>query len=222
MAKDDEKADEPKKGGKGKLIMMIVPVLLIAVGAVYFFVLKPSKADAAPKELPPPVAGAVVQLDPITVNLAGGHFLKLGMALQPTADAAGHGEVSGAKALDLAISEFSGMSLDDLSTAKGRDEAKAELVARVKLAYLPHDAEAAEEKAAEGKSEKSSESDDSEDSGESGSKHGDDSGKSDDAAHGSGHGSDAELTAAQAIKKANALTVQPDIYDIYFTEFVMQ
>ena len=201
MAKDDEKAEEPKKkGGKGKLIVMVVPVLLLAVAAVYFFVLKPDKADAAPKALPDPKPGAVVQLDPITVNLAGGHFLKLSMALQPTA-AAGE-EVSGAKALNLAIGEFSGMTIDDLSTAKGRNDAVNELIARVKLSYLPEGSTI--ESATSGTTKKSA-----------GSK-------------GSGDSDHAEavtpesLSAAKAEKLASKLTVQPLVYDVYLTEFVMQ
>ena len=67
--------------------------------AVYQFVLAPKGAKAAAP--PKPTPGAVVKLDPITVNLAGGHFLKLGLSLQASADAGE--DVSGAKALDAAI-----------------------------------------------------------------------------------------------------------------------
>ena len=197
MAKDAEKAEEPKKGGKGKLIIMIVPVLLIAVVAVYFFVLKPSKADAAPKALPEPVAGAVVQLDDITINLASGHFLKLGLALQPT-KAAGS-EVNGAQALNLAIGEYSGMSIDDLSTATGRDEAQKELVARVKLAYLPEGSTIESATSTTAASKKSHASNDAETKVTPGS-----------------------LNGAKAIKLASKLTVQPLVYDVYLTDFVMQ
>lgn len=196
MAKDEDKVEEPKKGGKGKLIIMIVPVLLLAVAGVYFFVLKPSKADAAPKTLPEPKAGAVVQLDPITINLAGGHFLKLSLALQPTA-AAGS-DVGGAKALDLAIGEFSGMTIDELSTAKGRTDAVDELVARVKLAYLP---DGTSIEAATGGTSKS---------------------KKPQAPSSADALTPSSLSAAKAEKLASKLTVQPMVYDVYLTEFVMQ
>ena len=63
-------------------------------------VLKP-KGDASRAPPPKPKPGAVVKLDPITVNLAAGHFLKLGLSLQASADAGE--DVSGAKALDAAI-----------------------------------------------------------------------------------------------------------------------
>jgi flagellar protein FliL len=189
MAKDDEKEATEAKGGKMKLILMVVPVLLLVAGAGWFFLLKPSSSGAT-KALPEPKPGAVVKLDDITVNLAGVHFLKLGIAIQPTAKAK---EVDGSKALDLAITEFSGKTVDELSTNEGRSKTKEELLARIKLAYLPEGSmtqaqiEAADVKVSGGKAK-----------------------------------TDAELTGEQAIKRAAALTVQPDVYEIYFTDFVMQ
>ncbi len=192
MAKEEEakEGDAAKGGGKMKIIIMAVPVLLIVLGAAWFFLLKPSSAGAAPKPLPEPKPGAVVTLDPITINLAGAHFLKFGMALQPTAAAK---ELDGSKALDLAITEFSGKTITELSTDEGRAAAKEALIARIKLAYIPEgkvteaETEEADKKVSGGKAK-----------------------------------TDAQLTDAQAIKRAEALTVQPDIYNLYFTEFVMQ
>jgi flagellar FliL protein len=133
--KDETKADEVKGGGKKKLIL-IVAVVGVVAGAAFFF-LKPGGGDAAAAGTPSPspsfAAGAVVTLDPITINLAGGHFLKLGMALQ-TAAGAGE-EVSGAKALDAAIELFSNKPLDEVADAKGREHAKAELVKEVAELY---------------------------------------------------------------------------------------
>ena len=57
------------------------------------------------------------------------------MALQTTPDAAGHGEVSGAKALDAAIKLFSNMSIDELADADGREHAKEQLVEEVSELY---------------------------------------------------------------------------------------
>ncbi|NHA00583.1 hypothetical protein G5V59_12655 [Nocardioides sp. W3-2-3] len=65
----------PAKGGKGKKILIAVVVLALAAGAAWFLVLKP-KGDTAPKP------GDVLTLEAIQVNLAGGHYLRLGMALQ--------------------------------------------------------------------------------------------------------------------------------------------
>lgn len=151
--------DGAKKGGKLKLILIIVPVLLLLVGAgVYFLVLKPSGDAAATTaaaaaaaeeggeavdgeetegaESTPTstyVEGAVITVEPITINLANGHFLKLGLALQATADAGE--EVTPAKALDAAIAQFSGNTVDELATAEGRETSKKELTKTIKKAY---------------------------------------------------------------------------------------
>jgi flagellar protein FliL len=123
---------EAKAKGGGKLKLIIGAVVLVALlGGVYKFVLAPkSGKPAAP---PKPTAGAVVKLDPITLNLAEGHFLKLGLSLQASADAGE--EVDGAKALDAAVEEYSGKQVKELSTTKGRDKAKAELVKKVSELY---------------------------------------------------------------------------------------
>ena len=137
---DDKKDDEAKGGGKKKLIIIAAPVLLIVIGAaVYFLLLKPAATPAAgtpgataaavaaaPSPSSSFVEGAVVKLDPISINLAGGHFLKLGLSLQES-KAAGE-DVSGAKALDAAIELFSNRTLDELSSLQIRNKYKAKLV----------------------------------------------------------------------------------------------
>jgi flagellar protein FliL len=119
-----------KGGGRKKKLVVIVLVAVIALAAAYLLVLKPKGKPGPP---PKPVAGAVVKLDPITVNLAGGHFLKLGLSLQASADAGE--EVSGAKALDAAIELFSGRTIDDLAKRDGREKAKKALVNEVSELY---------------------------------------------------------------------------------------
>ena len=57
--------------------------LLLAAGAGYWFFLKPAGgAEKAPEP------GVVVKLDAIQINLADGHYLKVGIALQASKDAA--------------------------------------------------------------------------------------------------------------------------------------
>ena len=125
-------AADAAPGGKKKKIMMIAPVLVLVLAAVGFFFLKPSgNAEAAKK--PAPVPGAIIQLEPQSVNLAGGHFLKLGFAMQAT-KAAGE-EVDGARALDLAIDIFSGRTVEELATREGREKAKKLLTKQVTEAY---------------------------------------------------------------------------------------
>ncbi len=209
MAKDEEKEgkDAEKKGGKGKLIIMVAPLVLLIAAVAWFFLLRPKDDAAGPVTLPEPVAGAVVPLDPITINLAGAHFLKLGLALQPIAAAK---EVDGSKALDLAISQFSGATIDELSTPKGRELAKRELVARVKLAYLPEGTDLATATGGEDSS-----------SGDKAAKKKSSTSSADDQAD-SASEEDDTISGADAIKLASKLTVQADVYDVYLTEFVMQ
>lgn len=112
-----EAATEEKKGGKKKLIIIVVLVAVLG-GAGYWFFLKPSG------EKPEPVAGEVVALDPIQVNLAEGHYLSVGIALQLTE---GAHEADGSKALDAVIDLYSGMEIEELVKPKTRTELKAEL-----------------------------------------------------------------------------------------------
>jgi flagellar FliL protein len=129
-ATTSEAGDTPRGRGRKKLIIIMVAVVLI-LAAAYVFVLKPKGEKPGPA--PKPVPGAVVKLDPITVNLSGGHFLKLGLSLQATADAGE--DVSGAKALDAAIDLFSNRTIKDLASREGREGAKAALVKRVSDLY---------------------------------------------------------------------------------------
>jgi flagellar protein FliL len=129
-AANGEDGTAAKGGGRKKLIIIVLAVLLLLAGG-YLFVLKPKMAK--PAGPPKPVPGAVVKLDSITINLAGGHFLKLGLSLQATA-AAGE-DVSGAQALDAAIDLFSNKTIKELATREGREDAKTALVKRVSQLY---------------------------------------------------------------------------------------
>jgi flagellar protein FliL len=136
-AKDGEAAAD---GGKKKLIILAVPVLVVVLVAVWFLVLKPKAAPAdaaAAAAVPSPTSswapGAVAKLDPISINLAHGHFLKLGLSLQQSKAVAE--EVSGAKALDSAIALFSNKSMEELSTLEGRDKAKEKLIEHLREIY---------------------------------------------------------------------------------------
>jgi flagellar FliL protein len=117
---------EKTKGGKKKLVMVLALVLLLG-GAAYWFVLKPKPAGADE-----PTPGEVLRLDPIQVNLAGGHYLKIGVALQLTADA--H-EADGAMALDATIDAFSGKSMDALTRPDNREKLKAHLEKELEHRY---------------------------------------------------------------------------------------
>jgi len=121
-------SEEGKRANRTKLVVAAVAVLAL-VGAGYWFFLKP--ADAVD---PAPEPGEIVTLDPTQINLAGGHYLRLGLAVQFTADA--H-EVDGSKALDAAIELFSGQPLGQLRGQK-RDRLKSRLLDQLDVAYDGH------------------------------------------------------------------------------------
>ncbi|MGN6250504.1 MAG: flagellar basal body-associated FliL family protein [Marmoricola sp.] len=117
--------DGEAKGGKKKLIVIVL-VLVLAAGAAYWFVLKPKPAHQAP------VAGVVVPLESIQVNLASGHYLKVGIALQLVA---GVKAEDGSKALDALIAEFSGLPMSRLTQPVQREKLKSALEKDLDKAY---------------------------------------------------------------------------------------
>jgi flagellar FliL protein len=122
-----EGEEAPAKGGKKKLLLIVLVLLVAAGGAAYFFLFAGSSAKAAEPE-----KGAVVTLDPIAVNLAGGGYLKIGIALQLTKDA-GETAPDGSKALDQIISTFSQAAPADITGA--RDALKQALEKKIVDAY---------------------------------------------------------------------------------------
>jgi flagellar FliL protein len=132
MSKDEETpAEAPKKSKKMLMIIVIIVVVLGGGGAGAFFMLKGDKAEAKPA----PTKGIVTAIEnDLTINLADGHYLKLGFALQETADA-GAEAVDTSEAINLAIDEYTGKSVAELSTEKGRETAKADLLAKIEEAY---------------------------------------------------------------------------------------
>lgn len=107
-----------------RTLLVFVAVLAIAGGA-WFTLLRPAPA--------PPAPGAVMALDAVQVNLSGGHYLKIGIALQLTDQAK---EVDGSKALDATIGLFSGLGLDAMAQPTQRDKLKDQLLATIKDRYV--------------------------------------------------------------------------------------
>ena len=131
MAKDEKTTEEtPAKGSKKKLMIIIIAaVVLLGGGAGGYLMFKPSGAGAEPE----PTPGVVVVLDAITINLADGHYLKLKITLQATADVAEAPD--GSKALDAAIDLYSNRPMAELLTNEARDKSKAELKAAIVKVY---------------------------------------------------------------------------------------
>ncbi|WP_222192287.1 flagellar basal body-associated FliL family protein [Modestobacter italicus] len=138
--KETPEDEEAAGGGKKKLLVMGLVAVLALGAAAYFFLFSGSgEAEAEPA----PEAGSVVlAVDPVAINLAGGSYLKLGFTLQfslaydESAGGGGHGggaTPDGSKAMDIAISQFSGAALSDVQT--NREAMKAAFEAAVIEAY---------------------------------------------------------------------------------------
>lgn len=117
--------EEAKPRSKVKLLLVGVLALAVVGGAGWFFFLKPSGPT------PPPEPGEILTLEATQINLADGHYLRLGLALQLTTTA--H-EADGSKALDAAIHLFSGKRLDQLEGQR-RDALKQRLAKELEHLY---------------------------------------------------------------------------------------
>jgi flagellar FliL protein len=139
---------EPK-GRRGALLPAIVVAVALLAAA---FMLKGGGGDsppaAAPESSETTVAGAegavavhgdpdhVVALDAITLNLADGRFLKLGLALQLDEGVeVSDGAAFGARALDATIALMGDYTYRELSAPGAREEAKIALSTAVSEAY---------------------------------------------------------------------------------------
>ena len=140
---------EAPKDAKGKRGAML-PAIVIAVALLLAaFMLKGGggggSTPAAPSTSETTVAAAgshgdpahVVALDAITLNLADGRFLKLGLALQLDEGIEIEGEPAnfGARALDEAIDLMGSYTFKDLSAPGAREKAKEKLSEAVSEAY---------------------------------------------------------------------------------------
>ncbi|MGV8978425.1 MAG: flagellar basal body-associated FliL family protein [Cellulomonas sp.] len=128
--------EKAKRKPSKKLILIAAAVLVLVVGAAaYWFLLGPGKAASggAPAAPPAPQPGTVLKIDAVSVNLADGHYLRLGLGLQLTKEVAEAPDP--AKALDLAIALYSGHTVAEVSDPATRDALKAQLVTELTTAY---------------------------------------------------------------------------------------
>lgn len=120
-----EGEEEEPTGGRKRKVIIVAVVLLLVAGAGYWFFIKPG----GPTD---PKAGEILALESTQINLASGHYLKLGIALQLVE---GAHEVDGSKALDAAIDLFSGRSVNEVSKAEERKHLKEKLNRELEEAY---------------------------------------------------------------------------------------
>jgi flagellar protein FliL len=134
MSKDEQEtpAEEPKKSTKKLMIIVIAVVLVLGGGGGAYFMFFAPKGDAKPEK---PVKGAVVTMDEaLTINLADGHYLKMGFTMQATEEA-GAEAIDNSEAIDLAIVGYTGMEVAELESEKGRAKAKQELLEKIEKVY---------------------------------------------------------------------------------------
>ena len=140
VGKAGDGADNEADGGKGKggkspsakffkskkFLIAVVGVLVIGGGAYKF---------AMPHKAAPPAGGDVVPIDAMTVNLAGGHFLKVAAGVQLVKGKASATDFNVSQAAQALIDEFSNRTVQSLSTNAEREKLRKDLVANVKKAY---------------------------------------------------------------------------------------
>jgi flagellar FliL protein len=142
-------ADAPEAGKakkSRKKLLIIVVALLVLLGGGGAFAAKTLLAPSTPAPDPTTVAGEVITLDPVTLNLADGRYLKVTLALQLSeaaapasgsvdAAAATGPAVDGAKALDAAIGVLGQRTYEQLLAPGGRAAAQKALSEQVKKRY---------------------------------------------------------------------------------------
>ena len=126
-------AAEPAK--KKKPLLLVV-VLVLALGGGGYWFLNRSSGDAAGEAVVE--TGPVVDLEALTLNLADGRYLKIGLSLEVTekaSAAAGKEGVSGAKARDAAISILGQRTYDQMLAPKTRTAAITALETEIEKRY---------------------------------------------------------------------------------------
>jgi flagellar FliL protein len=118
-----------KKSKKVKIIALVGGLLLFGAVAK-FTVLAPSASGAGPAKPPP---GPVIAMDELTLNLNGGHFLRLKMSLTTAKGTSAELDVT--DGVQAVIDEYSNRSVTSLTGKVARDKAKGELLAELQKIY---------------------------------------------------------------------------------------
>lgn len=137
---DDAKSPKDEKAAKGK--SNLVPAIVLAVGIAaggYFMGGSSEKAtDDKKSEEEAPKPGEIATMEPLSVNLADGHFLKVGVAVV-LAEGIEPGEFQKGKialAKDMLIDRLGGAEMETLTSPEGRKALKEELSTKAKEIYV--------------------------------------------------------------------------------------
>lgn len=133
-----EEAGAPA-GKKRKLLVVVGVVAVVAVAALAVPKLTHKKAAPSPKAAALAVAnGPIDSLDPVTVNLADGHLLQVGVAVQEsTAANAKTITADQPRILDALITVFSGWTYPALLGDAGHEQARNQLEAKMQALFPP-------------------------------------------------------------------------------------
>lgn len=115
-------APRAAQGSRKKRMLVIAAAILVAGAASYWFLLRPDTSKA-------PEKGEVAALEPIQINLSDGHYLRLALALQLSAEV--KEKVDGSEALASAVDMLSGRPVEDFDAPAGRRKLFAELTRNV-------------------------------------------------------------------------------------------
>lgn len=124
MSAPDPASKPARAKSKRKVIVLGAVGVALAASAGY--------TTLKPQGDPRPVPGEVETLEPIQLNLAGEHYLRLSLALQLTEEAT---EIDGSRALDAAIAKFSGLPVATVNDAEKRLALKEDLAAEIEEIY---------------------------------------------------------------------------------------
>jgi len=135
---------EPPRKSRKRVILAVVAVVVLAAGAVVGMKLFASPPARQPD--PATVPGTIEKIDSMTVNLADGRYLKVGVALQLSKKASPTAVVEGAstdgavtfdpaRAQDAVITVFGRRTYGQLLAAGGREKAQGALLKEVNKRY---------------------------------------------------------------------------------------
>lgn len=137
--KKGKKGKKAKDDGGGK--SNLVPAVVLALGILGggYFMGSGGSADATegPTTTEAPILGEIATMEPININLADGHFLRVGVALQLVegVEKAEFEKGETAKANDLLIANLGGRPMAELGSAEGREQIKTHLKDEMKEIY---------------------------------------------------------------------------------------
>jgi flagellar FliL protein len=109
-----------------KFILAMVGVLVLGYGGYSFLM---------PKKAVPPSGGDVVSMDPTTLNLSDGHYLKVAISIQLVKGKAAAATFFTSQAANLVIDEFSDRTVESLSSNAARQKLMTDLLDKIKVAY---------------------------------------------------------------------------------------